>query len=169
MPTAITLTGFKEFEEKLKRMPDILASEVDGECGAAAKEWDELAKLMAPKDVGFLVGGISNYRKEKMWWEVTSKANYSAYMEWGTKSRVSVPADLTAYASQFKGGGGKGLTKEFIYAWCKRKGIPENAWWPIFISIVTKGVKPQPFFFIQVPIVEKGLFSKVDKILKTEH
>lgn len=169
MPTVVTLTGWKEFETKLQKMPDILKQEIGGEVRYAAEEWATLAKLAAPKDVGFLVGGIKTKHVEPMWSEVTSNASYSPYMEWGTKSKVSVPAELTAYALQFKGKGGNGFAKEFIYAWAKRNGIPENLWWPIYISIVTKGVRPQPFFFIQKPIVEKNLKTKMEKILKTEH
>lgn len=171
MPNVVTLTGFKEFEAKLKKMPDILKSEVSGEVRSAAEEWALLAKQAAPKDLGFLAGQIDakHGNDKEMFSEVVSNANYSAYMEWGTKSKVSVPADLQAYAAQFKGGGGKGLTKELIYAWAKRVGIPEQYWWPVFISIVRKGVKPHPFFFIQKPIIEKILFAGVKKIVETEH
>lgn len=171
MPNVVTLTGFKEFEAKLKKMPDIMRSEVSGEVRSAAEEWALLAKQAAPKDIGFLAGHIdAKHGGEKdMFSEVTSNADYSAYMEWGTKSKVSVPADLTAYALQFKGGGGKGITKELVYAWAKRKGIPEQYWWPIFFSIIKKGVKPHPFFFIQKPKIEKIILASVKKIVETEH
>jgi len=179
MPNVVTLTGFKEFEAKLKKMPDILKSEVSGEVKSAAEEWAKLAKdtlsLPYPNgayDTGFLAGGIKTKHgtDKDMFSEVTSLMAYSAYMEWGTKDRVKVPPDLAAYAAQFKGvGGGKGLTKELIYAWAARKGIAKEFWWPIFISIVKKGVKPHPFFFIQKPKIEKILFAGVKKIVETEH
>ena len=180
MPNVVTLTGFKEFEAKLKKMPDILKSEVSGEVKSAAEEWAKLAKetlaLPYPSgawDSGFLAGGIdAKHGGDKdMTSEVTSAMSYSAYMEWGTKSRAKVPADLTSYASKFRGPTGISDTdpKELIYAWAKRKGIPEQYWWPIYWSIKKKGVKPHPFFFIQKPIIQKLLFAGVKKIVETEH
>lgn len=170
MPTTVTLTGFKEFEDKLRRMPAVLTKEIDGEVEDAARLWDDLAKQDAPTDVGFLRGQISKKKVKAMDWEVVSAAEYSAFVEWGTKSRVRVPADLQGYASQFLGGGaGQGKAKEMIYAWMKRKGIPPNLWWIVFHSIITKGIHPHPFFFIQVPFVEKQLYTRVKTILETEH
>lgn len=139
MPTSITLTGWKEFEDKLQNMPDTLKSEVDGEVWAAVNLWGELAKLAAPNNFGMLVKGIKTKKVEPMWAELTSNALYSPYMEWGTGSRAVIPADLLTYAAQ----------------WWTRK--------------IHKGIRAYPFFFVQMPIVEKELFSRVDKILKTEH
>lgn len=169
MPTTITLTGWKEFEVKCRNMPKILQDEVGGEVRYAAEEWAEFAKRDAPKDMGFLAGGIDAKHIAPMESEVTSSAEYSAYMEWGTKSRVQVPGDLAAYAATFKGKGGGGNMKKFIFAWCERKGIQRNLWFPIFLSIVRKGVHAHPFFFIQVPVVEKLLMGNIQKILNTEH
>lgn len=170
MPTTITLTGFKEFEAKLKAMPKILENKIGGEVRYSAELWAGMAKRDAPKDVGFLAGGIDAKHLQPMHSEVTSNAEYSAYMEWGTKTRVQVPGDLQAYASQFRGGGAKaGNAKQMIYAWMNRVGIPAQFQWPVFFSIITKGVHPHPFFFIQVPLVEKELFTRVQKILTTEH
>jgi hypothetical protein len=172
MPTTITLTGWKEFETKLQNMPKILEQEIDGELEAAAKDWAGMAKdavVAQSYDTGGLAGGIIHEKIKTGEWQVTSKANYSAYVEWGTKTRVQVPAELSAYAISFKGGGGQGDLKKFIFAWCGRKGIAPNLWWPIFISIARFGVHAHPFFFIQMPIIEKELFENVKRILTTEH
>ncbi len=91
-------------------------------------------------------------------------------MEWGTKTKVKVPADIATYASQFRGGGSSGgNVKLKIFEWMKRVGIPPERQYFVFISIITKGISPHPFFFIQRPIVEKALFTGVNNILKTEH
>jgi hypothetical protein len=45
----------------------------------------------------------------------------------------------------------------------------ESTAYAIALSIIRHGIRPHPFFFIQVPLVEKKLFSAVDNILKTEH
>lgn len=169
MPTTVTLTGWKEFEAKAKNLPKVLMEEIDGEVRYAAEYWAGLSKRDAPKDVGFLAGGIDAKHISEGISEVVSNADYSAYMEWGTKTRVKVPGDLQTYASQFKGKGNGGDMKKMILAWCERKGISKEYWYPIFLSIIRKGVHPHPFFFIQVPLVEKQLFTNVQKILNTEH
>lgn len=169
MPTSITLTGWKEFETKLKNMPKILEQEIGGEVEDAVRLWAAGAKRDAPKDQGFLAGLISSRKLSPMMAETTSEANYSAYLEWGTKTRVRVPAELQAYASQYRGGNNQGGAKKMIFAWMERVGIPKERQWITFLSILIKGIRPHPFFFIQKPIVEKFLFTNVQNILKTEH
>jgi len=170
MPATITLTGWKEFEAKAKNMTAELLDELDMEVEEAANNWVDRAMNDAPVDMGFLKNGIKKQAVQKGIWEVTSNAEYSPYMEWGTRQRVSVPTDLAAYAITFKGQGSKGGdVKAMIYEWCRRKGIPEDKWWPIFISIMVKGVNPHPFFFIQYPFVEAEFFNHVKNILETEH
>ena len=177
MSNKIVLTGFKEFENKLDNLPKVLVNEINGEVKEAAEHWAFLAKQDAPVDVGFLVGGIGtkfNTKNENgallgVSWSVESNSEYSAPMEWGTKRRARVPAELQSYANQFrgKGGDGQGFYDE-ILAWVKRKGIgalttksgniskrldstiaQEQAAFAIYLSIIRHGVRPHPFFFIQ--------------------
>lgn len=169
MPTVVTLSGFKEFGDKLKNMPRTLEREIGGEVKDAAELWAAGAKRDAPVDVGFLRGQISTSKLSAMDWEVTSHAEYSAYMEWGTKTRVSVPADLQGYANQFRGGANQGGAKKAIFKWMDRVGIPKDRQWVVFMSIIIKGVHPRPFFFTQRPLVQKQLFSSVSNILNKEH
>lgn len=170
MPTIVTLTGWKEFETKLANMSKILQSKIGGEVEDAARTWAAGAKNDAPKDQGFLAELINSEKTGPMTAEAVSPAEYSAWLEWGTKTKVSVPSDLQAYAEEFRGGGGgAGNAKQMIYAWMNRVGVPLQFQWPTFISIITKGINPHPFFFIQRPIVEKQLTSRVQNILNTEH
>lgn len=168
MPTAITLSGFKEFEAKIAALPKVLQQEINLEVGVAADEWASLAKEASPIDVGFLRGLITAAKTGEGTYEVISGAEYSAYVEWGTRTKVRVPADLQAYASQFKGGEGEGTgtAKSFIFAWCKRKGIAPQYWYPIYRSIMINGINPHPFFFIQKPIIEKQLLEALNNIIK---
>lgn len=170
MSTTVTITGFKEFAEKAKKMPDILRNEIDGEVEDAARTWASLAKRDAPKDQGFLAGQISSTHTGLMVAEAISSAEYSAYLEWGTKSKVKVPAAIQGYASQFRGGGLRsGDAKKMIYAWMNRVGIPKDRQWVVFISIIIKGINPHPFFFIQMPIVQAQLDKNVQQVLNTPH
>jgi hypothetical protein len=136
----VTFTGWGEFQTKLQTLPQVLFDEIDGECMDAANEWEQLAKLAAPVDKGYLRQNITNKQLGLMNYEVTSNALYSAYREWGTGVLVSVPPDLAEYAITFKGAGLRQVNS-----------------------------RPTPYFFVQQPIVQKNLFEKITKVLNTEH
>lgn len=170
MPTGIDLKGFKEFQKKLENLPHELEEEIDAEVADAGKLWEQRAKQDAPVDQGLLRSQIRFDKTKNLESQITSPVDYSAYIEWGTKSRASVPAEIASYAEQFRGGKGNGgEAKKMIFAWMDRVGIPKEAQYPIFISIITKGIKPHPYFFIQQPIVEKELIGHIQSILKTPH
>jgi hypothetical protein len=124
------------------------------------------AQDAAPINVGVLKGQITSTQLAEMDWKVTSGADYSAFIEFGTRSRVQVPADLAQYAQQFKGGNGGGDAKTAIYEWCRLKGIDEKNWWWIFIKIMTVGINPHPFFFIQREPVYKQLVKDCQEAIK---
>lgn len=166
---SITLTGWKEFADKAARLPKVLLREIDGECEDGARQWATLAKQDAPKDQGFLVGQISSLKVAQGHYETVSPAEYSAYVEWGTKTRVRVPAELQSYAAEFRGGKGQGNAKRMIFAWMNRVGVPKDKQWIVFYSIITKGIRPHPYFFPQKPIVEKSLIQNLKAIINTEH
>lgn len=168
MSARITISGFEEFENKARKLPAELLQDFDEAAGFAAADWELKAKRDAPKDIGFLAGGISHKHNKEGEWEVISASEYSAYMEWGTRLKARVPAELSAYASQFKGGTGGGDPKKFIFAWAKRKGIDPEYWYPIFISIMRTGVNPHPYFFPQKPIVEVQFIKDLQQIINTE-
>jgi hypothetical protein len=167
LPNTVTITGFKEYGAKLQKAITQFPNELDEAAKFAAANWTQLADRAAPKDFGKLHGSISAKQDKVGVWEVVSPKEYSAYMEWGTKSRARIPAELQGYAAQFRGtGAGKGV-KELIYAWVLRKGLGKDAQWPIFISIMRTGVNPHPFFFIHRPVIEKQLFADLKQILET--
>ena len=140
MPASVTLIGWKEFEAKAEQLTPELLKEVDGEVDAAALMWVELAVLSAPVGLtGTLKGGITKEFIKQGERAVVSNVFYSPYQEWGIGKRVRVPADLKAYALQFKG------------------------------LRLTLGIHPHPYFFIHRPAVEKSLFEHINNILKTEH
>lgn len=168
---SITLTGWTEFERKTGEVPHKLLSEVDIEIEDAANEWRNRAINSAPADQGLLRNGITVLKEKKMEAEVQSRAEYSAWMEWGTRRNARVPAELAGYASTFRGmGGGSSAAiqaKAAIYRWAARKGIDKKRWWGIYIAIMTAGIKPHPFFFIHQQAIEIKLIEKLDTLVKT--
>lgn len=170
MAVGIQLQGFKEFKNKLNRLPKEIKHEIGGETFFAAKNWERLSKQAAPVDQGRLRGSIKGSQIGELASQTTVNVEYAPYLEWGTKSKVSVPPELSAYAATFRGAGkGGGKAREMIYAWMNRVGIPTELQWVTFISIIVKGIKPHPFFFIQAPVVENEFLKNVRNILNTEH
>jgi hypothetical protein len=166
MSVRIDVKGLKELQEKFKEIPKNVAEEVDGAMYVAALDFVDRAQDAAPINVGVLKGQITSTQLAEMDWKVTSGADYSAFIEFGTRSRVQVPADLAQYAQQFKGGNGGGDAKTAIYEWCRLKGIDEKNWWWIFIKIMTVGINPHPFFFIQREPVYKQLVKDCQEAIK---
>lgn len=141
MSATITFSGWGEFVSKAQNLPQIIFEEIDGECKDAANYWEELAKVAAPKDTGRLSQNITNKELGLMHYEVVDPIEYAAYREWGTGALVSVPSDLSDYAMLFKGAGIRQVNS-----------------------------RPQPYFFIQQPIVEKFLFENIkNNVIEREH
>lgn len=137
-----------------------MKQETDSLMALAANDYVNRAVNDAPVDQGILRNEISSLREGEMNYVVVSGAEWSAFIEFGTKSRVQIPSDLTAYAAQFKGGGVKsGDVKQMIFDWCKRVGLPEGVWWSVFINIMTIGIHPHPFFFKHREEVTKQLMN----------
>jgi hypothetical protein len=137
----VDLQGFDTIAERLKTASETVFKEVDAEIGATTQDMVALAKRNAPKDQGLLSGEISSFQERPLRWAFVSQASYSAFVEFGTKSNVRIPAGLESFAGSFKGGFQSSLSaKEAIFEWCRRHGIERRAWYAIFIKIMTKGV-----------------------------
>lgn len=166
----INISGLKELEAKLAKAETNIRDRVDVALLEGATGIATDAKLNAPGDQGILHGEIGWARRGELKFEVFSHAIYSAYVEFGTRTKVSIPPGLEEFAQQFKNlpGGSLGV-KEAIFAWCKRKGIDPKAWYSIFISIMVKGTEPHPFFFPAVakwrPIIIENVTKELNKVL----
>ena len=133
----IILEGWKEFEQKCLDMTKILPAEMDEAVKFAAETWEGGAKRDAPKDFGFLAGGISKGKIADANWEVFSRVRYSPYQEWGTGSNAVIPIDLVDYASQ---------------------------WWTHKVHV---GIRPHVYFFVQKPVVEAQLLGDLEQMINT--
>lgn len=127
--------------EAMKKITDLkdkkLRSELSHVIESGAKEYVARAKRDAPVDMGFLRNSISYLPITPLRFEVVSGAEYSAYLEWGTITRVSVPGELQSYAQTFKG-----------------RGIKKNG-----------GIYPRPYFFPQKIPVEKFLEQRIRALI----
>lgn len=185
----ISIQGLNLFLDRIKRAPKVLQDEVGRELKDGADAIVQRAQRRAPVDEGRLKQGISRVDKGPLEYQVVSAAKHSPYLEWGTKRRVSVPSELSAYAATFKGGGG-GSFAEFLKAilsWVKRKGIRfdsaskvksgkkkgqsrkltyEQTADIIALYISFRGIKPQPFFFSSAKEEEPNIIKRVQDVLK---
>lgn len=135
---SIQVEGLERLKKKLGAIPENVKAEVDAEMSSVAREFENRAVRAVPVGLtGQLKGGITSGRVGEMHYEVVSRMLYSAYIEWGTITRVQVPSDLVEYASFFKG-----------------KGIRKNG-----------GIYPHPFFFPQLPIAQADLNKNLKEVV----
>jgi len=142
----VKIAGFKELETSIKNLPSKLKKEVAFRVQQSGERFrdlaiKELSSGMLDHPTGFLAGSITKIpvgQSSELNCSVVAGKEYAPYVEWGTITKVQVPAELTAYASQFKGNGLK----------------------------TTGGMSPRPFFFKQAPIVQKELIKHIENIIK---
>lgn len=123
---------------------------------ATAMDVNREAKVNAPKNYGKLAQSIiNNVSNGGLRVDIEVGVAYGAFVEFGTGTYVRVPAELQQEAMKFKGykSGSFDDFLEAISDWCRRKGIPKEAWYPIAMSIRQNGIKPQPYLY---PAFVKG-------------
>lgn len=136
MNVGLKILGVKDLQIRLNNISKQVHTEVMGEIQDAAMQWVANSKRDAPIDLGKLRQGIT-FKRIPQGATVTSNANYSPYIEWGTVTKVDVPGELAEYAIQFKG-----------------RGIKKSG-----------GIIPKPFFFKQRAVIEKMLIKNINNVL----
>lgn len=142
------IKGFDKLIKKLEDTESDLYKDIDNVTEGVAQEIADLAKNNAPINMGNLQQSIQVVDEGGLSYKVVVNAEYGAYVEFGTGKKVNVPTELKDQAEKFKGGNGsfkEGL--QSIKDWCRAKGIPEEAAYPILISLITNGQRPQPYLY----------------------
>ena len=153
MSITINVKGFKEVEKLFKEFGEDAEKEIELETEAAAINIETDARKLAPVDRGGLQGGMFSRKEEDkkglIVYSAGNSLDYAAYVEFGTGAKVSVPSELQDVASQFKSGRGGSFADALknIKGWVKRKGLSESSAYPILMSILRKGLTPQPFLY----------------------
>jgi HK97 gp10 family phage protein len=141
---------------------------IDAETEAIAFQIEGDAKRLAPKNFGKLAQSISHEKIKLMLQKVTVNELYGAYMEFGTGTKVNVPAEFKDIALSFKdqktGTFEQGL--EAIKIWCRSKGIDEKAAYPIFAKILGAGINPHPFLYPAYQKGKKDYVKNLQRVLK---
>lgn len=159
--------GMKDLEAKLGKQgqKDVL-KEIDEEIMIAANKVRTKAIGRVPVDQGFLRNSIDIEGKDLVW-IIYASAEYAGFAEFGTKTKVSIPPEMQEVASQFKNKKiGTGKFKEAIAAWMKRKGIPEEALYPIMAKLMNVGQEPKPFMYPSFKEGTKDLIKDINKTIQ---
>ena len=172
MAFSVSLSGMKELEGKLDNLTIALKQGVSDEINASALKIQSDAKKLAPVNFGQLRNSIALTKDSELTYTVSANASYSAYVEFGTGPQVNVPADFKSYAQQFKGKSG-GKFKDMVEAltlWVKRKGIgngknQKGLAYIIALSILRKGMRPQPFLVPAYEMEKPKLIQRLNKLL----
>lgn len=100
-------------------------------------------------DTGRLSGSILPIEIDRLNYKIGTNLEYAGYIEFGTGVKVRIPNELASVANSFKKKGGGNFKEglEAIKGWCKRKGIPVEAAYPIFVSLLNNGMTPKPFLY----------------------
>ena len=166
---SVTIKGLNSTIAELKAFGEKAEKIINAETQAIAFQIETDAKKLAPKNFGKLAQSISHAKVKPALYKVTVNELYGAYMEFGTGSKVNVPAEFADMANAFKGKK-QGTFKqglEAIKVWCKAKGIPEEAAYPIFAKILGAGVNPRPFLYPAWTKGRKDYQNNLERLLKS--
>lgn len=188
MGFSIKVEGLDAILKRLNQFPAKLQTQIRGELKLAAEEVKRNAVKDAPGDTGKLKQSIVVHYETGISNTVNVQSGYGAYVEWGTKKKARIPAEVAAYAARFKGqtSSPAGLKlNDAILAWVKRKGIgakltktgrpsrsrdsekaQKRAAYLIARKISREGVKPRPYFFKNVFLVRDKLVQRIRQLVK---
>lgn len=169
------ITNLSEVMGKLNALDKRVQQDVKNEVNASALNIQSGAKRLAPVNFGQLRNSI--YLKEKnidngYIFTIGSSASYAPYVEFGTGGKVSIPKGFEDLASGFKGKRA-GTFKDMIEAltlWVRRKGIgggnDRSIAYAIALSILRKGLRPQPFLIPSFEAEKPKLINNIKKAIQ---
>jgi HK97 gp10 family phage protein len=162
------IQSIKKTLKALDSLGEKISRSAEREIERSARNIEAKAKRNVPTGVSNRLKTSIDVRGGGLSREVYTDVKYAPYMEFGTKSKTEIPPGLEGYAMQFKGKGA-GSFEDFeknIKLWAKRKRIPEEAVYPIMMSILHNGVKAQPFLFPAFFAEQPQLLKRLKKVLR---
>lgn len=162
-----SVKGVSSVISELQKFGKDVEKIIDAETEAIAFQIEGDAKKLAPKNFGKLAQSISHSKPKPLQRKVTVNELYGAYMEFGTGTKVNVPAEFKEMANSFKGQktGSFQQGLESIRVWCRAKGIDEKFAYVIFAKILGAGVNPQPFLYPAWIKGKKDYLNNLNKLL----
>jgi HK97 gp10 family phage protein len=178
MPSiTLDIANIGNVSKRFTKLSEDVKNNLKNEINASALKIQSDAKKLAPVNLGTLRNSIYKDEVSKSPNEyivmIGSTAKYAPYIEFGTGGKVSIPNGYNDYAAQFRNKS-SGKFKDMVLAlteWVQKKGIAsgkqsKSVAYAIALSILRKGLRPQPFL-IPAFETEKGkLIQRIQKILK---
>jgi hypothetical protein len=194
MPSiTLDIKGINETLAKFNKLESNVKSGIKNEVSASILNIYSDAKKLAPVNLGTLRKSmfkeeVSKSENEFMF-TVGAKASYAPYVEFGTGGKVSIPSGYADYAMQFKNNkGGKFIDMvKALAEWVAKKGITGtysiktqrrtggkssqnkqnmSAAYAIAISILRKGLRPQPFLIPAFESEKPKLINRIENVIK---
>jgi HK97 gp10 family phage protein len=190
---SLNITGLDKIFANIEKMSQDVKTKVAIEMNASALNIQSNAKKNAPVNLGGLRNSIT-LKEEiaigKVFYSVGSALSYAPYIEFGTGGKVNTQG-YESFAAQFKGKSG-GSFRDLVLAltqWVKRKGLvgtysvktqrrtgnksnnakkDEAAAYAIALSILRKGIRPQPFLLPAYELEKHKLLKKIKDILNAK-
>lgn len=189
----VSVEGIPKLLKDIDKYDGRIRALVANELKASAQIIVRNAKRAAPKDQGALASdrGVNYKKAGELLFEIVAPIEYAGFVEFGTRRKRKIPAEVQKIGFQFVGGKKSGTAEQalrFITAWVKRKGIKfqsagtfksgkkkgqqknltlEQTAYIIFHFIMLNGIKPQPFFFpavfAETPLLEKRIQMILNK------
>lgn len=165
----LQVIGLNKTIKRLEAYGKRVATETADEINGTMVDVQSNAKLRAPANDGNLRRSIVTTKAKASDLVATTQVGvmYAPYVEFGTKSKVDIPAGLESYASQFRGktGSFKDLLAN-IERWVKLKGLPSESAYHIALKIARHGTEARPFLFPAFNDELPKLEPKLIKILQ---
>lgn len=185
--------GIDKMIASLGKMAKKIEVEIAEEVNASALKIQSDAKKNAPLNLGTLRNSIqlvSTLNNKRLTYTVGTNVPYAPYIEFGTGGKVSIPSGYADFAGQFRGKKGGATFKEMLKAiadWVSKKGLAGTysvktqrrtgsksnrssqdmkVAYAIAISILKKGLRPQPFLLPAYEAEKPKLRTKIKDILK---
>jgi HK97 gp10 family phage protein len=171
------MEGLEQMIAALGNISKKIEVEVAEEVNASALKIQSDAKKLAPVNLGTLRNSIqlvSILSNKRLTYTIGTSVSYAPYIEFGTGGKVSIPAGFADFASQFKGKS-QGKFRDMVNAlteWVIKKGLAgsgnksRSVAYAIALSILRKGIRPQPFLIPAFEAEKPILKNKIKDIIK---
>lgn len=146
----ISSAEIKRFQAQLKKFNEKKTKQLQDLTQLSGVKITSAAKSKAPRYQSRLINSIRPIAsKNRLSVRVNTNVEYAPFVEFGTKSKAQIPAELAEYASQFKSTSPANFEQFYkdIKKWCQKKGIDEKAAYPIAVSLIKNGQRAQPFLY----------------------
>lgn len=173
---AESIKGLKALLKKLDNLDKDLFDKIEGVVDGHAHQMATRAKRYAPKNTGHTgqtIAVAQGIKREKgvIDRSVIANAPYALYIEFGTGKQVKIEPEMREVAARARAAAKKGSFADglkSIERWLKLNGgDPKNAY-IVLVSILKRGLKPQPFLYPAL-VDQRPLFIRdMERLIKKE-